>query len=36
MKTSEFLELLAQENIKEDDLPELLVNALTKAKKRML
>ena len=35
MKTSEFLELLAQENIKEDDLPELLVNALTKAKKRI-
>ena len=35
MKTSEFLELLAQENIKESDLPSLLVEALTKAKKRI-
>ncbi len=35
MKTSEFLELLAQENIKERDLPSLLVEALTKAKKRI-
>lgn len=35
MKTSEFLELLAQENIKESDLPALLVEALTKAKKRI-
>lgn len=35
MKTSEFLELLAQENIKESDLPAMLVEALTKAKKRI-
>lgn len=35
MKTSEFLELLAQENIKERDLPSLLAEALTKAKKRI-
>nr|WP_316623987.1 CinA family protein [uncultured Ruminococcus sp.] len=35
MKTSEFLELLAQENIKESDLPSLLAEALTKAKKRI-
>ena len=35
MKTSELLELLAQENIKEEDLPALLVNALIKAKKRV-
>lgn len=35
MKTSDFLELLAQENIKESDLPSLLVEALTKAKKRI-
>ncbi len=35
MKTSEFLELLAQENIKESELPSLLVEALTKAKKRI-
>jgi len=35
MKTSEFLELLAQENIKERDLSSLLVEALTKAKKRI-
>ena len=35
MKTSEFLELLAQENIREEELPELLVEALTRAKKRI-
>ena len=35
MKTSEFLELLAQENIKESELPALLVETLTKAKKRV-
>lgn len=35
MKTSEFTELLAQENINEKELPELLVNALTRAKKRI-
>ena len=35
MKTSEFLELLAQENINEKDLPELLVDALTRLKKRI-
>ena len=35
MKTSEFTELLAQENINEKDLPELLVNALTRSKKRI-
>ena len=35
MKTSEFLELLAQENIDEKDLPKLLVDALTRAKKRI-
>ena len=35
MKTSEFLELLAQENIEESELPALLIEALTKAKKRI-
>lgn len=35
MKTTEFTELLAQENIKEEELPTLLVDALTKAKKRI-
>jgi len=35
MKTSEFLELLAQDNIREEELPELLVEALTRAKKRI-
>ena len=35
MKTSEFLELLAQENIREEELPELLVDALTRSKKRI-
>ncbi|WP_316608298.1 CinA family protein [uncultured Ruminococcus sp.] len=35
MKTSELLELLARENIEEKELPTLLVNALTKAKKRV-
>lgn len=35
MKTTEFLELLAQENINEKDLPQLLVDALTKNKKRI-
>lgn len=35
MKTTEFLELLAQENIKEEDLPALLVDALTRRKKRI-
>ena len=35
MKTSEFTELLAQENINEKELPELLVNALTREKKRI-
>ena len=35
MKTSELLELFAQENINESDLPALLVDALTKAKKRV-
>lgn len=35
MKTAEFLELLAQENIEIKELPELLVSALTKAKKRV-
>ena len=35
MKTSELTELLAQENIKEEDLPALLVNALTKKKLRV-
>lgn len=35
MKTSEFLELLAQENIKEEALPQLLVDALTRSKKRI-
>ena len=35
MKTSEFLELLAQENIREEQLPELLVVALTRSKKRI-
>lgn len=35
MKTAELLELLARENIDEKDLPELLVSALTRAKKRI-
>lgn len=35
MKTSELTELLAQENIKEEDLPALLVRALTKKKLRV-
>ena len=35
MKTSELTELLAQENIKEEELPALLVNALTKKKLRV-
>ena len=35
MKTTEFLELLAQENIDEKDLPKRLVDALTKNKKRI-
>lgn len=35
MKTSELLELLAQEHIDEKELPELLVAALTKMKKRV-
>ena len=35
MKASELLELLAQENIEIKDLPELLVNALIKKKKRI-
>ena len=35
MKTSELLELLAQDHIEEKELPELLVAALTKMKKRV-
>ena len=35
MKTSEFLELLAQDNIRDEELPALLVDALTRAKKRI-
>ena len=35
MKTSEFLELLAQENIDIKELPQLLVDALTKKKKKI-
>ena len=35
MKTSELLELLAQDHIDEKELPELLVAALTKMKKRI-
>lgn len=35
MKAAELLELLAQDHIEEKDLPELLVNALTRAKKRI-
>ena len=35
MKTAELLELLARDNINEKDLPELLVGALTRAKKRI-
>ena len=35
MKTSELTELLAQGNIKEEELPALLVNALTKKKLRV-
>ena len=35
MKATELLELLTQENIDEKDLPELLVDALTRAKKRI-
>ena len=35
MKTSEFLELLAQDNIDIKDLPQLLVDELTRRKKRI-
>ncbi len=35
MKASELLELFARENINEKELPALLVDALTKAKKRV-
>lgn len=35
MKTTEFLELLAQDHIDIKELPELLVTALTKKKKRI-
>ena len=35
MKTSELLETLARENIDEKELPQLLVAALTKSKKRV-
>lgn len=35
MKTSELVELFAQGNIREEDLPHLLVDALTKKKKRI-
>ena len=35
MKTSELLDLFEQENIREEDLPELLTDALAKAKKRI-
>lgn len=35
MKTSEFSDLLEQENLHEEDLPLLLTEALTKAKKRI-
>lgn len=35
MKTTEFLEILEHENIKEEDLPQLLVDALTKKKRRI-
>lgn len=35
MKATELLELLAQENIKEEDLPALLVDTLTRRKKRI-
>ena len=35
MKATELLELLAQENIEEKELPRLLVEALTRAKKRV-
>ena len=35
MKTAELLDLLAQEHIEEKDLPERLVQALTKAKERV-
>lgn len=35
MKTSELLELLAQEQIEEKDLPSLLVEALSRQKKRI-
>ncbi|WP_407382619.1 CinA family protein [Ruminococcus sp.] len=35
MKTTEFLELLAQDNISEEELPTLLVEALTRLKKRI-
>ena len=35
MKASEFLEILAQENISEKDLPQLLVDALIRKKQRI-
>lgn len=35
MKTTEFLERLEQEHIAQDDLPQLLVDALTKKKQRI-
>lgn len=35
MRTAELLELLAQDNIREEELPTLLVEALTKAKRRI-
>ena len=35
MKTSEFLEILARENIGEKDLPQLLVDALNRKKQRI-
>lgn len=35
MRTAELLELLARENISEEELPALLVGALTRAKKRI-
>ena len=35
MRSAEFLELLARENIEERELPNLLVEALSKAKKRI-
>ena len=35
MRTAEFLELLARDGIEEKDLPAMLVEALTRAKKRI-